>query len=226
MWLLITLAARYVAGLSWPTATVLGGILVVTGPTVVQPLLRNAKMEPRPASVLRWEAIVNDPIGALFGVLAFEVFVQSHTGKPAWEIGLSLAAYIAIAGGLGYGLARAISYAYRTTLVPEYLKVPMLFVLVLACFVGGNLLLDEAGLLAVTVMGVTLGNSKIASLSEIRRFKEHVAMLLVSGVFIVLTANISPAMLALLDWRSAGFAIFLVFVIRPVGIAISTMGTN
>src|ERR1700761_727886 len=119
MWAMISLAAHYVALLSWPTSTVIGGILVVTGPTVVQPLLRNARMEPRPAAVLRWEAIVNDPIGALFAVLAYEVFVQTHTGRPALEIGLSLAAYIAIAGGLGYGLSRAISYAYRTTLVPE-----------------------------------------------------------------------------------------------------------
>jgi len=226
MWLLITLTAHYVALLSWPTATVLGGILVVTGPTVVQPLLRNAKMEPRPASVLRWEAIVNDPIGALFAVLAFEVFVQSHTGKPALEIGLSLATYIAIAGGLGYGLARAISYAYRTTLVPEYLKVPMLFVLVLACFVGGNLLLDEAGLLAVTVMGVTLGNSKIASLAEIRRFKEHAAVLLVSGVFVVLTANIDPHMLMTLNLPMAFFVGLLIVVLRPVGVFITTIGTN
>jgi NhaP-type Na+/H+ or K+/H+ antiporter len=226
MWLMIAVSAHYIAQLSWPTAAVIGGILVVTGPTVVQPLLRNAKMEQRPASVLRWEAIVNDPIGALFAVLAFEVFVQSHTGKPPLEIGISLAAYVATAGGLGYGLARAISYAYRTTLVPEYLKVPMLFVLVLACLVGGNLLLDEAGLLAVTVMGVTLGNSRIASLAEIRRFKEHAAVLLVSGVFVVLTANIDPHMLMTLSWQMALFVVLLILVLRPLGVFLTTIATN
>jgi NhaP-type Na+/H+ or K+/H+ antiporter len=192
MWLAIALAAHYVAQFSWPTASVMGGILVVTGPTVVQPLLRTAKLDARAASVLRWEAIVNDAIGALFAVLAYEVFVQTQSGKGGFQIGVSLAAYVAIAGGVGYGLGRAISYAYRTTWVPEYLKVPTLFVLVLACFVGGNALLDESGLLAVTVMGVTLANSKIASLAEIRRFKEHAAVLLVSGVFVVLTADIDP----------------------------------
>ena len=226
MWVMITLAAHYVALLSWPTAAVIGGILVVTGPTVVQPLLRNARMEARPAAVLRWEAIVNDPIGALFAVLAYEVFVQTQTGGSALQIGLKLILYIAIAGGFGYGLGKGVSYAYRTTLVPEYLKVPLLFVLVLACFVGGNQLLDEAGLLAVTVMGVQLGNSRIASLAEIRRFKEHAAVLLVSGVFVVLTADIDPRMISMLDWHSAAFAAVLLFAIRPIGVFLGTLATN
>jgi NhaP-type Na+/H+ or K+/H+ antiporter len=226
MWAMIAVAAHYVALLSWPSAAVIGGILVVTGPTVVQPLLKNARMQPRPAAVLRWEAIVNDPMGALFAVLAYEVFVQTQTGESGIEIGGRLILYIAIAGGIGYALARAISYAYRTTLVPEYLKVPLLFVLVLACFVGGNQLLDEAGLLAVTVMGVQLGNSRIASLTEIRRFKEHAAVLLVSGVFVVLTADIDPRMIADLDLHSAAFAALLLFLIRPVGVVLGTLGTN
>jgi NhaP-type Na+/H+ or K+/H+ antiporter len=226
MWLMIAVAAHFVALLSWPTACVIGGILVVTGPTVVQPLLRNARMETRPAAILRWEAIVNDPVGALFAVLAYEVFVQMQTGGSAMEIGLKLVLYIAIAVGIGYGLAKGISYTYRTTLVPEYLKVPTLFVLVLACFVGGNQLLDEAGLLAVTVMGVQLGNSRIASLTEIRRFKEHAAVLLVSGVFVVLTADIDPHMISNLDWHSAAFVGLLLFAIRPVGVFLGTLATN
>jgi NhaP-type Na+/H+ or K+/H+ antiporter len=226
MWLMIAVAAHFIARLSWPTAALTGGILVVTGPTVVQPLLRNAKMDPRAAAVLRWEAIVNDPIGALFAVLAFEVFTQTKFGRPLWEIGLSLITYVAIAGALGYGLARGISYAYRTTWIPEYLKVPTLFVLVLACFVGGNLLLDEAGLLAVTVMGVTLGNSRIASLAEIRRFKEHAAVLLVSGVFVVLTADTDPRLLMRLNWETVAFVGLLVVVIRPIGVFLTTIATN
>jgi len=226
IWALITIAAHQVAGLSWQTATVVGGILVVTGPTVIQPLLRNARLEMRPAAVLRWEAIVNDAVGALFAVLAFEVFTELQSGASLGRIGLRLAGSILAATALGYVLGRGISYAYRTTAVPEYLKVPTIFVAVLACFVAGNALLDEAGLLAVTAMGVTLSNSRIASLSEIRRFKEHAGVLLVSGVFVVLTADIDPQMLAVLDWRMAAFAALLVFVIRPAGIAISTLGTN
>ncbi|MGZ5922491.1 MAG: cation:proton antiporter, partial [Rhizomicrobium sp.] len=226
IWALIAVAAHEVAGLSWQTAAVIGGILVVTGPTVVQPLLRNARLEMRPAAVLRWEAIVNDAVGALFAVLAFELFTELQSGASVEQVGLRLVGCILLATALGYGLGRGISYAYRTTAVPEYLKVPTIFVAVLACFVAGNMLLDEAGLLAVTAMGVTLGNSRIASLTEIRRFKEHAAVLLVSGVFVVLTANIDPRTLTILDWRMGAFAALLVFVIRPLGIAISTIGTN
>ena len=89
-----TAAAYYVAGLSLPTAAIFGGILVVTGPTVIMPLLRQAHLSARTASTLRWEAIVNDPIGALFAVLAFpillpllkfavEATIGSVLGEPA-----------------------------------------------------------------------------------------------------------------------------------------------
>ena len=226
MWALITLAAHEIALLSWPTATVIGGILMVTGPTVVQPLLRNARMQGRPAAVLRWEAIVNDPVGVLFAVLAFEIFVQTQAGGDTLAVGLTSFLKILIAAGIGFGLGKLVSYAYRTNLVPEYLKVPLLFVLVLGCFVGGNQLLDEAGLLGVTVMGVQLGNSRIASLTEIRRFKEHAAVLLVSGVFVVLTADIDPRMIATLGWPSAAFVALLIFVIRPLGVFVGTLATN
>jgi NhaP-type Na+/H+ or K+/H+ antiporter len=226
MWLAIAFAAHYVGKLTWPTAAVVGGILVVTGPTVVQPLLRNAKMEALPAAVLRWEAIVNDPIGALFAVLAYEVFVQVQSGQSVPSVAAKLALSVALAGGTGFVVGRAVALAYRTPQFPEYLKVPTLFVLVLAAFVMGNSLLDEAGLLTVMVMGVTLGNSKIASLSEIRRFKEHAAVLLVSGVFVILTSDIQPRMVKFLDWHSAAFAALLIFVIRPVAIMVSTAFTG
>jgi NhaP-type Na+/H+ or K+/H+ antiporter len=226
IWALIALSAHFVVMLSWPTSTVIGGILVITGPTVVQPLLRHARLDMRTAAVLRWEAIVNDVVGTLFAVLAFEAFAGMRSGSGGLQIAARMAADTGVAAGLGYAMGKAISYAYRTTFMPEYLKVPTIFVAVLACFVAGNRIMDEAGLLAVMIMGVTIGNSRIASLTEIRRFKEHAAVLLVSGVFVVLTANISRAMLSLPDPRSAIFAALLVFVIRPFGIALSTFGTN
>jgi NhaP-type Na+/H+ or K+/H+ antiporter len=226
VWGMITVAAHWVGNLSWPSAAVAGGVLVVTGPTVVQPLLRNARIETRAAAVLRWEAIVNDPVGALFAVVAFEAFTQSRTGAAPWMVGSRLLSYTVLAGAFGYLVARGIARAYRTTSVPEYLKVPLLFALVIGCLVGGNALLDEGGLLSVTVMGVTLANSRIASLEELRRFKEHAAVLLVSGVFVILTANIDPRLLAQLDWHSAGFAGLLIFAIRPVAVLLGTVGTN
>jgi len=226
MWAAIAACAHYVAGLSWATSAVMGGILVVTGPTVVQPLLQNARLDKRVASILQWEAIVNDPVGALFATIAFVVFTKLVGGGDPVQVGIMLPLTILAAGLLGYALGRAVSFLYRTVWVPEYLKVPLLFVLVLGCFVAGNALLDEAGLAAVTVMGVTLANSRIASLTEIRRFKEHAAVLLVSGVFVLLTANINLASLRALHWSAGIFVALLIFVVRPLIIAVCTIGTK
>lgn len=219
-------AAHYVAKLSWPTAAVASGILIVTGPTVVVPLLRQARLLPRPSSVLRWEAIVNDPLGALLAVIAFEVFVQLSKGAFSVTGLAALIGEIGLAAAIGFALGRLVAVSYRTTWVPEYLKAPALFALTLVGLAAGNRLLDEAGLLTVTLMGVTIANSRIASLTEIRRFKEHAATLLVSGVFILLTADVQPALLHFLDMRTIVFVALLIFAIRPLAVFVANIGSN
>lgn len=126
VWVMTALSAHYIGGLSWPTAVVLGAILVVTGPTVITPLLRQAQLAARPASLLKWEAIVNDPIGALFAVVAFEVILvligQHQGGGLAYVV--AAAFVVAVAGG--YLAARAIHWAFVRGVVPEFLKAPIL----------------------------------------------------------------------------------------------------
>lgn len=226
IWGMTTLAAHFVGGLSWPTAAVLGAILVVTGPTVIMPLLRQAKLAQRPASLLRWEAIVNDAIGALFAVVAFELFLVFHGTHHADRLALSvLVAFVAaIAGGIFFG--RFIAWLFIRGHVPEYLKAPVIFAAVLAAFVATNLILEEAGLLTVTVMGITLANTRIASLTEMRRFKETVTILLVSGLFVLLTAALDVAAVLALDWRAAAFVALVMFVIRPIAVFVATLGTS
>lgn len=224
------LAARYGAGLDWGAAAILGGLFVVTGPTVIMPLLRQAKLGPRPSALLRWEAIVNDPIGALFAVLAFEVVMLSHgaalddlsPGGLAFRVVFALA--LALVGG--YALARFVVWLFNAGLAPEYLKVPILLAAVLAGYEVSQLALEESGLLTVTVMGVAIANSKLASLTEIKRFKETVTILLVSGVFILLTATLDAQTFALMDWRVAVFVALMLFVVRPVTIFAATMGAG
>jgi NhaP-type Na+/H+ or K+/H+ antiporter len=153
-WITSALALHYVAGVSWAVAAVFGGIMIVTGPTVIAPLLRQAKLSHRPAALLQWEAIVNDPIGALAAVLAYEVIVVSVAASTVGEaavqliIGLIVSSAAGVAGG--YGIAQA----FKRGWVPEYMKVPVLFVVLLGVFAGSNTLLHESGLLAVTIMGV------------------------------------------------------------------------
>ncbi len=223
-WGLNTAAAHWIAGLSWTSSAIFGGILVVTGPTVIMPLLRQARLAPRTASTLRWEAIVNDPVGALLAVLAFEVVVAmagDHLAGAAGHLALGIVA----ASLAGYASGRVLTLAFRRGWVPEYMKAPILFVGVLGVYAATDWVLHESGLLAVTVMGITMANARLPSLDELKRFKEHVTVLLVSGVFIILAATLEFEMLAQLDWRAVAFVIVIMAVARPLAVFACLPGT-
>ncbi|MGB1884164.1 MAG: cation:proton antiporter [Gammaproteobacteria bacterium] len=219
-------AARFVGGLSWPSATVFGAIIVVTGPTVIMPLLRQARLRPRPASLLKWEGIVNDPLGALLAVIVFEYLIIVGAEVSATSAVFEVVTALVGAGLLGWVSGVSLGYAYRNGWVPVFLKDPLMLAVVLATFAVGNLLLHEAGLLTVTVLGVALGNAGLPSIQQLRRFKESITIALVSVLFIVMTANLDPVLLAALDWRGAALVLALIFVVRPVVIAVATWGTD
>jgi len=178
--------------------------MIVTGPTVIAPLLRQAKLSHRPAALLQWEAIVNDPIGALAAVLAYEVIVVSVAASTVGEAAVQLLIGLIVSSAAGVFGGYGIAQAFKRGLVPEYMKVPVLFVVLLGVFAGSNALLHESGLLAVTIMGVWIANANLPSYEELRRFKEHATVLLVSGVFVLLAASIDLAsILALVSQRSS-----------------------
>ena len=225
-WITSALALHYVAEVSWAVAAVFGGIMIVTGPTVIVPLLRQAKLSHRPAALLQWEAIVNDPIGALAAVLAYEVIVVSVAASTVGEaavqliIGLIVSSAAGVAGG--YGIAQA----FRRGWVPEYMKVPVLFVVLLGVFAGSNALQHESGLLAVTIMGVWIANANLPSYEELRRFKEHATVLLVSGVFVLLAASIDLGSIMALDLRALAFIAAIILLARPITVYLSLLGTK
>ena len=225
-WLFSTLAIHYGAGLSWEAAVVFGGILIVTGPTVVIPLLRQARMASRPAGILRWEAIVNDPVGALAAVLAFEVVAAIHGAGTLAEAAKHLVIGIVVASVAGYLAGKAVAFAFRRGHVPEYMKIPVLFGLVVFVYATTDMVLHESGLLAVTLMGIVLANSNLPSFSELRRFKEHVTVMLVSGVFIMLAASLDVGLIAELDWRAVMFVLAVIFLARPLAVMLSLIGTE
>lgn len=225
-WLLSTLALVWGAGLGWEAAAVFGGIMIVTGPTVIAPLLRQARLARRPAALLQWEAIVNDPLGALAALFAFGVVQVLHDDIEFWPgfghfvLGITLATVFGLAAG------RGIAWAFRGGRVPEYMKVPVLFVVLIGVFAASDMILHESGLLAVTVMGVVIANANLPSYVELRRFKEHATVLLVSGVFILLAARLDFAELARLNWRAAIFVAAVIFVARPLTVLIALAGSS
>ena len=225
-WLFSALALNWVAGLSWEASIVFGGIMIVTGPTVIAPLLRQARLQARPAQALQWEAIVNDALGALAAVLAVLVVLVRHShldgAMAVWVLakGVGCSGILGLAGGYG------IVGAFRRNLVPEYMKVPVLFVTVIVAFAGADMILPESGLLSVTVMGLVIANAKLPSYTEIYRFKESATILLVSGVFILLAAGVEFQTLRMLDWRALAFVLVVMLVVRPLTVMLSLIGTG
>jgi NhaP-type Na+/H+ or K+/H+ antiporter len=218
-------AAHWIGGLSWPVAVIFGAIVVVTGPTVILPLLRQARLRKRPASYLKWEGIVNDPTGALLAVAAFEYFVSSGQASLGHSL-LVLVLGLTVAGGLGGIGGWLLGRAYLAGLVPEYLKGPMALAAALGVYALSNLVLEEAGLVAATIMGLVLGNMRLPSINELRRFKESVAVLLVSGIFLLLTADLDPQIMLRLDWRSLALLAAILLLVRPLAIGLATVGAG
>ncbi len=225
-WLLSTAAAFYVGNLSWPVAVLFGAIMVATGPTVMMPILRYARLQRQTAAMLKWEGIITDPLGALLAVMVYEYYIpspaESSLPEVAGRLGLGLTAALALGAAVGYGLGQA----FRRRLVPEFLQAPVLLVTVLAAYVLANLVQREAGLLAATLAGVIIANRHLRNIDELRRFKQYMTILLVSAVFILLTADIDFEVVRHLSWSGAALLALLVFVVRPVSVYLSTIGAG
>ena len=225
-WIAGSFAAHYLAGLSWEVAFIIGGLFIVTGPTVILPLLRQAKLKPRPAAILKWEGIVVDPFGALLAVFAFE-FIKFINGEVTLNALLLFFAASAFAVFLGWFAALFIGNAFERGSIPEFLKAPILFVVVLFTFVIADEIMHETGLLAVTAMGMKMANMRLTTLNDVRHFKENISVLLISGIFVMLTASLDPKILieifnpAILTYVAA-----MLFIVRPLSIWISTIGTE
>ncbi|MGZ0877472.1 cation:proton antiporter [Priestia megaterium] len=226
-WILGSLAAHYIADLSWAVAIVIGGLFIVTGPTVILPLLRQAKLKPKPAAILKWEGIIVDPFGALLAVFSFEIVQFLVLREVSGKTILFFFAASIIAVLIGWLLGRGIGWMFQKGHIPEYLKSPVVFIVVIACFTIADEIKHETGLLAVTAMGITLANMHISSISDMRHFKENISVLLTSTIFIMLTAGLTMKTITeIFHWNIILFVLLMLFIVRPVSIFLSTAGTD
>lgn len=220
-WVIITVGVWMLVDLGWQMALLFGAIVVVTGPTVIMPLLKAVKPNHSVANILRWEGILIDPIGALLAVLVFEVIIAEGSENfwlfLAHELGSGL--LTGIAGGLFLG------YLLKRHWLPEYLHNVFTLALVLTVFTVSNSFAEESGLLAVTVMGIWLANAKGVNIEEILSFKESLSVLIISTLFIVLAARVDLSIIADLGW-SAVAIILVILVARVVMIFASTFKSD
>jgi len=215
---LIAYAAHWVMDISLPVAYMLGAICSVTGPTVVVPMLRAIRPTSSVSKTLRWEGIVIDPIGAMLAVVTLE-FIRTQDVGPAFVAILTL-----IVSGLvaGFIAAAALAWLLRYHLIPWYMRDITALAFVVAAFAGANFFAHEAGLLAVTVMGIALANIKQISVDDILEFKESLTLLLVAILFITLAARLDFADFTNLSWPLGAFLAIIMLVIRPIAVFVST----
>lgn len=226
-WILTAASAYYIGGIQFEVAVTMGALLIVTGPTVIMPLLKNARLVERPSSILKWEGLINDPIGAVLAVLCYEFFLHQANGD------LNITGFVStiflkilIIGALSYVVGRVLGKVFNHGLIPEYMKAAALLSFVVMFFVICNEILHESGLIGVTVLGITLANMGLTSLEDIKKFKETISMMLISGIFIILTARMDPSILFNIDWRGILFIASILFVIRPITAFCSSIGTQ
>jgi NhaP-type Na+/H+ or K+/H+ antiporter len=206
---LIALGSWLLAGLSIEMALLFAALMVVTGPTVINPLLRTMRAKPEVSQILRWEGILIDPVGALLAVLVYQFIIA---GTASYEVAL-----VSIAAGLIVGAAAALSLGFvlRRHWIPEYLLNTVTLAVVVMAFAGSDYLAHESGLLAVTVMGVWLANMRGLDMSEILSFKESLSILIISMLFIVLGARLDPADILSTGWQGV-LLLAVVLLARPL----------
>ena len=221
--ILAGLGAHYIFNLAWEISFLFSGLIIVTGPTVITPILRNIPLKKDVSTVLKWEGILIDPIGALVAVLVFE-FISVGGGGGFTKTALMEFGKILLFGtSFGFTFAHALAYAVNKKLIPHYLLNVVSLSTVLLVFVESEVFAHESGLLAVVVMGMVLGNSKLKNLKELLYFKESLSVLLISILFILLAANINIEDLMLLyTWKTIALFAIVVFVIRPLAVFSST----
>ncbi len=219
-------SAKAIFGLSDQVAIVLSAVLVVTGPTVVGPLLRFVRPAGTVGPILRAEGVLIDPIGATAALVCFEVVLITETNEAvltvAGIVGLTLLA------GVGFGLATAflLDNALKRFLIPDQLAVPATFAFVVGSYVASNEIQEESGLLAVTVVGIYLARRESSTIRSVLEFNESLRTLLISVLFILLAARIEAEALQDVALPSLAFIAVLVFIARPLTVLVSTIRTS
>jgi NhaP-type Na+/H+ or K+/H+ antiporter len=223
-WGITTAAAHLLLHINLSISVLLGVILVVTGPTVIGPLLRNIRPSGRIGNLLKWEGIIIDPAGAILAVLVFEMVFRGGTESAVPHILWGLGKTVLSGGILGFGMAYFLIFLIKKYWIPDYLQESVTLFLVVAAFVLSNLIQAESGLFTVTLMGIILANQEWVPIQDIVEFKENLRVLIISVLFIILSARLD---LSYFGTNILGIVILLgalVFAARPLTAFLSTVG--
>lgn len=227
-WSLTSLVAYWVARMDWPLAILFGALMTVTGPTVVQPLLKRVQIPRRVKTILEGEAVVIDPIGAILAVVVLEfllhekapLFASSLTVLWSYLGRLIIGALVGAAGG--FLLSRLVA---KPRLVPHELASLVTLAGVWTIFGAAEWLESEAGLMAAVVAGLAVQGANFPGIQQLRRFKEGLTILSISLLFILLAASLRLNQLYAEGWRGVLVALLIMFLVRPAAVFLSTLNS-
>lgn len=225
-WLLSAGAAYYFLNMGLELSLLLGAVLVVTGPTVIIPLLKQIRPTARIGSILRWEGIVIDPVGAILAVLVFEEILATSAGEGLAIFITTLLETILIGFAGGWVIAQLMIVLFSRYIIPYPLQNPATLMFVIVAFTVSNLLEPESGLVTVTMMGFVMANQNRVDTRHIVEFKENLQVMLISLLFVLLAARLQPETLAMLDWRTLLFVAVIIFIARPLSAVLATLGSG
>lgn len=220
--LLTYLASRYLLGYDWRVAALLGAILVVTGPTVIAPLLRHINPSRKIGNVVKWEGIVIDPIGAILAVLVYQVAIAGNVEAAKDQILMAIGLTLLVGVVFALILAKVIELMLKHHLIPDYLHSVFLLAVTAVAFAASNAVQAESGLLTCTVLGIALANQKSVSVKHILEFKENLRVLIISVLFIILSGRVALQDLVEALPKGLGLLAILVLIVRPI----SVFGSN
>jgi len=226
-WIITSVSSFYLFDFGIELSVLTGAILVVTGPTVIIPLLRQVRPNSRINALLKWEGIVIDPIGALLAVLVFEVIISSGISTATSFAFFSIVKTVFFGSIIGLAGAGLIFILIKRFMLPDFLENPVALMVVICVFTLSDVLQHESGLWATTVMGIALANQKAARIHHIVEFKENLRVLLLSTLFILLAARVNLGnMMDSLNWQIAAFLAILILLARPLSVYLSTLGSK
>ena len=219
------LTTRWFFGWGWRTSILFGTLVMVTGPTVINPLLRRFKVKSNVSAVLEAEGVLLDAVGAVVAMIALEVALSPKAGPVATAVmfatRLGFGTLVGLLGGV-----LLVTLLKRRNVVPEGLENVFTLCLVLAMFQGANVLLPESGIVAVTVAGVLVGNFQTYIQRELAEFKEALTLMLIGMLFILLAADVRLNEIYALGLPGIITVLVLMFVVRPINVVVGTFGTQ
>ncbi len=225
-WIIIAYSTHYLLGFSFELSFLFGAMVIVTGPTVIIPMLRTVRPNAAIANVLRWEGIVIDPLGALLAVLTFNFIISGQQQDAISQIIMTFSMIMLIGFLGGFIGGWILGDLLRRHLVPEFLRNVITLSSVFAVFVIADTVEHEAGLLAVTIMGMTMANMDKLDIDDILDFKESLSLLLISVLFIILAARVQLTQFIELGLAGLGVLAITMLVARPISVFVSAIGSD